>query len=516
MSSYDEIPYTSNPFFSSTPAHCYTLARLFRLTPRHFATAKVLELGCASGGNIIPLAYRFPQASFVGIDLSNVQVQAGQQQVDALNLDNISLRHQSILELDRSEGLFDYIICHGVFSWVDARVQDKILALCDELLSETGVAYVSYNTFPGWNFVRVIRDMMRFHVRGLTDPKNKAAQARSILEFVLVGLRDDDEPYANFLRSEARNLAQQEDYYLLHEQLEDENNPVYFTEFMDLVYRHNLQYLGDANLSTMFVGNLPPETGKHLAELTDIVQTEQYMDFIHNRRFRSSVLCRKGQQIQRDLNASDLSTFYLSTRLKAPADFGVERLSDASMQRFSIEHTHLDVDHPVSKHAIYQLIEQHGKPIHFDDLSKRLGEHLDLPTDQVSEHLLHDLHLLRLVLGGVVDVHAEGSDEPATVSAYPRASAVARLQAASQAHVTTLRHQSVPLSDAERILLRYLDGAHTQADLVGLVIGHIDGGDLQIHSQNPENGPNLDINREIERLIPELLDRFRHIGLLEA
>jgi len=516
MSSYDETPYTSNPFAFSTPAHCYTIARLFGLNPQEFATARVLELGCASGGNIIPLAYRFPDAFFVGVDLSKVQIMDGQQQVETLNLSNVDLRHASIMDLDSSIGTFDYVICHGVFSWVEAEVQERIVGLCDELLTETGIAYVSYNTFPGWNFVRIIRDMMRFHVRDLGDVSTRATQARSILEFVLEGLQNDDGPYANFLRSEASALSQQEDYYLIHEHLEDQNNPVYFTEFMDLVYRHNMQYLGDANVSTMYVGNLPPETGNRLAELTDIVQTEQYMDFIHNRRFRSSLLCRKSQQIQRDLNPADLDSFYLSTALQVPEDFALAELSGSASLRFSIEQTHLDIDHPLSKQAIYKLIQQHGKPIPFNALCEQLGSELDIDYAEVSEHLLHHLNLMRLLLGGVIEIHAQGIDEPASVSACPTVSAFARLQAVASTRVTTLRHQSVVLSEVERILLEHLDGEHSHADLVDVMIGHVNRGELDVRSKVPENSADIDINEEFEKLIPELLSRFLYVGLLEA
>ena len=79
----------------------------------------MLELGCASGGNLIPMAFNLPGSEFVGIDLSRHQVEDGLAMVRALDLTNIRIEHASILDVDSGWGEFDYIICHGVFSWVE-------------------------------------------------------------------------------------------------------------------------------------------------------------------------------------------------------------------------------------------------------------------------------------------------------------------------------------------------------------------------------------------------------------
>lgn len=204
-SDYDEVPYSSSPYCESTPENCRTIARLFKLNPPDFHKAAVLELGCASGGNLIPLAYSYPDATFVGIDLSAGQIETGQKQVEEMNLTNIQLRNLSILDADESLGKFDYIISHGVFSWVDATTQEKLVSLCDDLLTSNGIAYVSYNTLPGWNTLRSIRDMMNYHTKNIADPKTRARQARAILEFVLEGLQGNTSSYADFFRKRPVN-----------------------------------------------------------------------------------------------------------------------------------------------------------------------------------------------------------------------------------------------------------------------------------------------------------------------
>ena len=129
-SSYDEVPYPSRPYPQAHPDRLATVATLLGLTPAPADRCRVLELGCGSGGNLIPLALTLPGSTFVGIDLSGEQVAKGCEVIRALGLRNIQLRHLSILDVDDRFGTFDYVICHGVYSWVPAEVQAKILDVC--------------------------------------------------------------------------------------------------------------------------------------------------------------------------------------------------------------------------------------------------------------------------------------------------------------------------------------------------------------------------------------------------
>jgi SAM-dependent methyltransferase len=131
------------------------------LDPRDVTRARVLEIGCAAAGNLIPFAATHPLARTVGIDLSQVHIDQGRRRVRALGLDNVELMHGDVAHLDLAAvGQFDFIICHGVYSWVPDEVQDAILAACGQLLSPAGVAYVGYNTYPGWKAKEIVRDAM--------------------------------------------------------------------------------------------------------------------------------------------------------------------------------------------------------------------------------------------------------------------------------------------------------------------------------------------------------------------
>ena len=147
--SYDEVPYESHAFPQSHPDRLAAIGRLFGMNPASVENCRVLELGCASGGNLIPMAYQLPGSEFVGVDNSQREVDLGRKVIADVALPNVRIEHASILDVDASWGTLDYILAHGVYSWVPDHVQDKMLAIASANLTPQGVAYVSNNTYPG-------------------------------------------------------------------------------------------------------------------------------------------------------------------------------------------------------------------------------------------------------------------------------------------------------------------------------------------------------------------------------
>ena len=146
---YDALPYVSMPITYSQPALLAAQAHLRGIDAPPAETASVLEIGAASGGNIIPLAVRYPRAHFHGVDLAAAHVEIGRRSITELGLSNVTLEQGDIVDADFGGRHFDYIICHGVFSWAPPEAQRAILKVCTETLSDTGVAAISYNVFPG-------------------------------------------------------------------------------------------------------------------------------------------------------------------------------------------------------------------------------------------------------------------------------------------------------------------------------------------------------------------------------
>ena len=166
-----------------------------------------LELGCGAGGNLIPMAQAMLGATFTGYDLSGVQVREAADLIRTLGLGNIKVEQRNILEVEEGADRFDYIICHGVFSWVPENVQDRIFSICRESLSQNGVALISYNTYPGWHMRESIRGMMRYHARQFDDPRTQVVQSRALLDFLVKSVDAEKSPYGMYLAGELKLLS---------------------------------------------------------------------------------------------------------------------------------------------------------------------------------------------------------------------------------------------------------------------------------------------------------------------
>ncbi len=154
------------------------------MNPPNVEHCRVLELGCAGGGNLLPMAEQLPGSTFVGIDNSAKQIEQAVQATKALGLTNIEFRTVDLREIDDGFGEFDYIICHGLYTWVPKELQPKIIAICRQHLAANGVAFISYNTLPGWHIRGMIREMMQYHIAQFDDTATGLTQARSLVEFL--------------------------------------------------------------------------------------------------------------------------------------------------------------------------------------------------------------------------------------------------------------------------------------------------------------------------------------------
>ena len=245
---YDAVPYESHAFPQTAPGHLAAIAYLFGLDAPDVSTARVLEIGCAAGGNLIPFAAWHPQARVVGIDLSQVQIDQGRRLVQALGLANLELLQGDIAAMDLAAlGQFDFIICHGVYSWVPENVQEAILSAFDTMLAPEGVAYISYNVYPGWKAKEIVRDAMMLRGGERATPEEKLSYARGMIDF-LEEVAPADSVLARALADYRAESTNARDYYVLHEHLETFNTPCYFLEFGRRAEPYRLAYLADANV----------------------------------------------------------------------------------------------------------------------------------------------------------------------------------------------------------------------------------------------------------------------------
>jgi methyltransferase-like protein/cyclopropane fatty-acyl-phospholipid synthase-like methyltransferase len=486
------------------------------MEPRPVSQCRILELGCASGGNLIPLALAYRDSHFVGIDLSPRQIASGQQLVAALGLTNIELLPLSIMDIDGRFGTFDYLICHGVYSWVPAAVQDKILSVCKEHLAPQGVAYVSYNTYPGWHIRGMIREMMGYHVGQFSQPGERVQQARAFLDFLIESVSDAKSPYGDLLQQEARHIESASDTYVYHEHLEAENHPLYFHEFAQRSAAKGLQYVAEAR-PQLLPANLSPQVVASLKRLSgDLVQGEQYLDFVRNRTFRRTLLCHAQVALQRPPALERMMTMQVTTQVR-PMSEQPDIHSPAAEQFRTADGSTLSTNNPAMKAALVTLFEAWPQSVPFASLWQQVMQRLGRTSDPCGERGdREDLarSLLQCHLSNMVELHIQAFRFIRSVTERPIACQLARLQAETSSRVTNRRHRTVELADLDRVMLRLLDGSRCRTDLRNALTEMVDQGEFTIEREGQALSNGANVQAILEEVLSFSLRRLQEHALL--
>lgn len=296
--SYNSFLYVSKPFSSTNINNLQAKAKMYGLKPVPLKGARVLELGASCGGNIVTQALYYPETTFTGIDLSGVQVKHGNDIINAIGLKNVTLLEKDILDIDESFGTFDYIIVHGIWSWVPDVVKDKILSICNVNLSDNGIAYVSYNTYPGWKRLEQLRDIMLYSEKRAKDQDllERTLYTKNVLKMVADTMNIDDRSRAQsaYKINNIHNVLNSNDYYVAHEYLEAFNDPVYVSDFIDRARKQGCAYIGDEVLQRSFITWLADDVTNNIRTLShdNYVDKEQFYDYVYDTQFRMSLLTK--------------------------------------------------------------------------------------------------------------------------------------------------------------------------------------------------------------------------------
>jgi SAM-dependent methyltransferase len=460
MTAYDEVPYTGRAYPDSHPDNLAAVATLFGMTPAPIGHCRVLEIACGDGANLIPMAHGLPGSRFVGFDLAATAIETGRRFAARLGLTNLSLQSQDLGDFPADAGQFDYIIAHGLYSWVPAAVRDRLMQLIAAHLAPNGVAFVSYNTYPGCYQRRMLWEILRFHTDHLADPQARLAEARA-----LAGLMGRNETvmdaWGKTLRTDLERLAQGVTAHALHDDLSPVNEPVYFHQFVEHAGRHGLRFLAEAEFKAMGHAGLAAEV-RQLLDGLDLLTREQYLDFFRLRRFRQTLLCHADVPLEHRVTPERIADFLLST----PAGKRIQLSGAGDAADGGPGGGAPSVEESLLQAALDELNAASPVRISFPDLLARLRRRPEagLP-DQLGE-----LRLRELVFGaaraGAVSLHLSNPALVLEPGPRPEASPVARLQLAAGDIVTSLCHDAVKLDDAPaRRLVGLLDGTRGRDDL---------------------------------------------------
>lgn len=513
--SYDEFPYETYVYPQTHPERLYTTAKLFGLNPPDIEKARILEIGGAGGGNVIPISILYPKTKTVSFDLSGEQITQANKFKEAMKLKNIDFIQRDITKLEKDLGEFDYIICHGVFSWVPDFVRDEILEVCRRHLSKNGLAVISYNVLPGWSAIKSLREMMLYHASNFKSPKQKIQEARNLLGFIYDNTPPSNEAYRQIIDRERKFLNTTNDSYIFHEHLESENHQYYLHQFVDMAVKHDLTYVGDTELAAMYLGNFSEAARTTLGAIGDIVRQEQYIDFLTNRRFRHSIITHKENtsKLNRNLQSSQIFNFYVQARFRVDPEpqenGGVKYVSLANAE------AHFNSTDP-DTNIVFKALAEKARPVNIEKLAAELKKTQKMDPEATKS--VFTKNGFSLLFQNFLSLHAGEVEFTIEISKKPRAFEWARYQAADKdaKTVSSIKREIVVTSPLIKTLLPYLDGKHTHAQLVDKLAEHTKKGDIKVHKENVLITDEKEIHAVMEQQLPGALNWIAKQALLEA
>lgn len=469
--SYDELPYDSLPHLKTHPERIAVLGKILGYDIPDLKTARVLEIGCAGGLNILPQALDFPDAEFVGIDLSPVQIEQANELKEKLELKNIRFEALDLMKMNAENfGKFDYIYTHGVFSWVPDFVQKKILHIHTEQLTETGMGVISYNAMPGWGTLRTIREMMLIHTEAFSSPKEKVEKALDFIEFLKQTTAEGSAlkvsiDYVHKKLTTANNKS-----YVYHEYLEANNTPFYFRDFNKLLEENALKYVGDTDFIQMYSKNLKPGVENALKSMQDPVLKEQYMDFVKNRQFRYSVITHKNNA-PKALSLNVFKELYYSSKIKAAGSKQPDKNGELEITSPGIDGT-TKVQSPLLQ-SIVLGTEGKAKRFSFDEIANIIQEYTKIEDkNEIEQTLLGQMMDLVFLSFSELIPHLYPAKYADHISDKPQAYKIARLYAQDmdKDYVVTASYELTRLKDYQKLILSYCDGKNTVDEIFDLTL----------------------------------------------
>lgn len=480
---FEEVPYRTRAVPLSHPDQLCLAGFLGGLRPVSPERARILEIGCGDAGNLVPLAFHLRAAELVGIDASEGALARGRESARKLGLDNLELRHAAIARLDPSSlGTFDYVIVHGVFSWISDEDRRALLALVRRVLDASGVAYVSYNTPQGWAVRAQVRGLLRRHAAAATSAGQRIALAREMLAVLAASAVADEHPYGHLLASELRLAASADDDYLLHEYLSPHNRAFTFREFRALTAEHGLDAFRELSAATSNP-QLEHELRVRLARHADDDEIEECADLLTFRQLRATAL-RHADAARRAPSMDEVLSFgrYVAPLVPEDPDAWVGPRIAVSFQAPSGQV--VTSSDPLQKAALLALSEAWPRGYAFDELLREAVRRVrSVPQPIViDEEAIHRfaLDLISLRTARIVHVTTRAIAPPRGTFERPEVSALTRLEAERGDVVTNPYHAVLSLSELDRELVRRFDGAHTVSDIVSAMGVELDRGELAL------------------------------------
>lgn len=468
---YDSMPYPSKFFMLTGPNHLSSLGRLHGIETKAPERCRVLELGCGNGSNLLSHAYNLEESEFVGIDISPEQIREAKRSARDLSLGNAIFEEIDLMELTvEAFGKFDFIVGHGLISWIPVTVRKRVFKIFNELLEQNGIGYLSYNAYPGSHYRDMIRRILRYHTRDTEEPLEKVNKGMDLLRLLSENSTEHKILRPIFLAEHERHKNHgPSDIY--HDDLSPEYHPLHFHEFDSLLRANRMRFVCEAELQAMSAQGFGEEVSRLLSSFDEIEDREQYLDFLRGRIFRQTIFCRSEQELEREFRPESLDGFLIASAIKAK-DPSID-VTKSTPQRFEgVRGVGLEIDHPLTKAALTILGKEWGRAVPCDRLLLRAREMLVskgcVEADWEGQMRTTKAIILRILEGtDLVELRLFCPDMDRSLPERPRINRLARWQLGTADNITSLFGLNISVTDAiSRRLLELADGSRTRNELL--------------------------------------------------
>lgn len=426
------------------------------------------ELGCGDGANLLPIAFYHPDSTFIGIDNAESELSRASEGARQIGLQNIQFVQPDVRDLEPAEfAPCDYIIAHGLYSWVSDDTRESILQFCQNCLSPTGLAYISYNAQPGWASRGLVRDiLLRSRTVQQAAIEDKANKAMEVASQLLDTLPSRDYAYAALLADELQRVRDGKPFYVFHEYLEEFNEGFWLRDFVEHARQNDLNYVCDAQFS-QWEGQIPKELRLTLSQAgLDPIEQEETADLLCNRYFHASILCRSDAPREPRSHQEMFEHVYIASSLCAESD--PFDLTEGVVELFIGAHDQeITLDVSITKAAVVLLAAQWPAGMQlktlFQKAAKLLIEHGCEVLDKAQTQLVEEMITLFEV--GAINLRLKEPNFNMTTSEYPKIHALARYEIGHSEALTTPYHLPLTLNMQMLEVARVMDGSKSKNEI---------------------------------------------------
>jgi SAM-dependent methyltransferase len=501
------IIFDSRPNPERHPDRLRVISKLRGLQVAPVSKARILDLGCGTGLDIIAWALQYPEAEFLGIDNDKNFINLGNKLISDLSLKNIKLQEADILDYKVEDNTWDYIISHGVYSWVPDSVQTAILNIITSGLKPTGVASLSYNVLPGWETRRVTQKIIQTFDNQNESPEWRVDNALKSLNRAKLFLNDSASLHSQQIVKEIDSVLRQSGAFIYHELLNLSSVAFYYTEFNDQITKYRLQILGDGDPRKFNITPYDSVTSQQWQEFEqkDFIKINQFMDLLNNTSLRSAVLCKDSVVLSEQPEYSSIFEMFVSSGVRKENEVG-EDTNQMAIYAGPAGST-IEINDSRIKYLLNLLSDNWPK-------SKAVTE--IMTNSSITSNSTKTIYetIGELFLQGIVNISLEPAKLLDKINELPKVYSLAKEQAKlGFAWVTNLHFEFVPISEFDRELIILLDGKLNLLEVTKKLISLIETGQIQVKLADGYSSD--DLESLLLEQVKKSIDQYYQMALIE-